>query len=110
MHSLLLFCGFLAENFREHGVENKRERQFAKELYSEFLDDSIAAANKIKIRLEKERDMDWLTNYFQDSSLTSLPRNFYPAYTTVMYLANTYAFEPKDGVLTQLRNSGSLRY
>jgi hypothetical protein len=107
---LAVFCGFLAENFREHGVESKREKQFAKELYSEFLDDSVAAANKIRIRLEKERDMDWLANYFKDSSLTSLPRNFYPAYTTVMYLANTYAFEPKDGVLTQLRNSGSLRY
>ena len=105
-----MFCGFLAENFREEQVENRREKQFAKELYSEFYDDSVVAANKIKTRLEKEKDMDWLSGYFRDSSLISLPREFYPVYTTVMYLVNTYAFEPKDGILNQLRNSGSLRY
>ena len=54
--------------------------------------------------------MDYLVLYIQDSSLTSLPREFYPAYTTVMYLANTYHFEPKDGILSQLKSSGSLRY
>src|SRR6185503_15116745 len=72
--------------------------------------DSIAVAIKINLRLEKEKDMDWLSSYFRDSSLTSLSREFYPAYTTVMYLANTYSFEPKDGILSQLKSSGSLRY
>src|SRR6476469_7692645 len=86
---LAVFCGFLAENFREHQVEHKREKQFARELYDEFLADSIAVANKISLRLDKEKDMDYLRNYFKDSSLTVLPRDFYPAYTTVMYLVNT---------------------
>jgi hypothetical protein len=54
--------------------------------------------------------MDYLSGYLKDSSLTSLPREFYPAYTTVLYLANTYSFEPKDGILSQLKSSGSLRY
>ena len=54
--------------------------------------------------------MDYLSGYIRDSSLTDLPREFYPAYTTVMYLANTYSFEPKDGILSQLKSSGSLRY
>ena len=107
---LAVFCGFLAENFREHQVEHQREKQFAKELYDEFLADSIAVDNKIILRLEKEKDMDWLRNYFKDSSLIVLPRDFYPAYTTVMYLVNTYTFEPKDGILNQLKSSGSLRY
>src|SRR5258708_8212809 len=30
--------------------------------------------------------------------------------TMSLYLINRYAFEPKDGILSQLRNSGSLRY
>ncbi len=107
---LAVFCGFLAENLREHQAEKKREIQYARELYSELLDDSAVAANKVSIRLEKEKEMDWLYAYFKDSSLTSLPRHFYPAYTIVFYLINSYAFEPKDGVLSQLRNSGSLRY
>ena len=107
---LAVFCGFLAENQREHMIEIRRERQFARELYDEFLADSIAIANKINLRLDKEKDMDYLRNYFKDSSLTALPMEFYPAYTTVMYLVNTYTFEPKDGILSQLKSSGSLRY
>ncbi|TAL42907.1 MAG: hypothetical protein EPN92_10945 [Chitinophagaceae bacterium] len=107
---LAVFCGFLAENQREHIVEHQREKQYAKELYAEFFADSIVVADKIKLRLEKEKDMDYLNSYLKDSSLTLLPREFYPAYTTVMYLANTYSFEPKDGILSQLKSSGSLRY
>ena len=107
---LAVFCGFLAENQREHMIEHKREKQYAKELYTELFADSVAVADKIKLRLDKEKDMDYLSNYLRDSSLTSLPREFYPAYTTVMYLANTYSFEPKDGILSQLKSSGSLRY
>ena len=107
---LAVFAGFLAENQREHYVEHQREKQYAEELYDEFFADSIAVANKIKLRLDKEKDMDYLTGYLKDSSLTRLPREFYPAYTTVLYLANTYSFEPKDGILSQLKSSGSLRY
>ena len=107
---LAVFCGFLAENQREHMVEHQREKQYARELYDELFADSIAVADKISLRLDKEKDMDYLRNYFKDSSLTVLPREFYPAYTTVMYLVNTYTFEPKDGILSQLKSSGSLRY
>ena len=107
---LAVFAGFLAENQREHFLEHQREKQYAVELYDELFADSIAAANKIKQRLDKEKDMDYLNAYLKDSSLASLPREFYPAYTTVMYLVNTYSFEPKDGILSQLKSSGSLRY
>ena len=107
---LAVTLGFFVENQREHYIEHQREKQYAQELYSEFYDDSVLIANKISLRLVKEKDMDYLVSYFKDSSLTVLPREFYPAYTTVMYLINTYAFEPKDGILSQLRNSGSLRY
>ena len=107
---LAVFCGFLAEYQLEHTIEHQREKQYAKELYAELFADSVAVADKIKLRLEKEKDMDYLSSYLRDSSLTTLPREFYPAYTTVMYLANTYAFEPKDGILSQLKSSGSLRY
>jgi hypothetical protein len=107
---LAVFCGFLAENQREHYVEHQREKQYARELYDEFFADSIVAANKIGARLDKEKDMDYLSSYIKDSSLTNLPKQFYPAYTTVMYLITSYFFEPKDGVLNQLKSSGSLRY
>src|SRR5678815_1741490 len=107
---LAVFCGFLAEYQLEHVIEHQREKEYANALYEELLTDSISFANKLSARLEKENDCDYLWGYIKDSSLTDLPKAFYPAYTTVFYLINSYTFEPKDGVLNQLKSSGSLRY
>lgn len=107
---LAVTLGFFAENIRENISDSRREKEFAQELYSELKDDSAVVAVRLTGRREKEKDMDYLSSYFKDSSLTSLPREFYPAYTTSTYLINSYAFEPKDGILSQMRNSGSLRY
>jgi hypothetical protein len=107
---LAVFLGFVAENVRENSVEREREKEYARSLYDEFYADSIAIANKVSARRSKERDCDYLNSYIKDSSLADLPKEFYPAYTTVFYLINSYTFEPKDGVLSQLKSSGSLRY
>ena len=107
---LAVFLGFVAENIRETKVEHEREKQYAHELYSEFYADSIAFSKKLTARLDKEHDCDYIYWFLRDSSLTDLPKKFYPAYTTVFYLINSYTFEPKDGVLSQLKSSGSLRY
>ena len=107
---LAVFCGFLAEYKLEHTIEHQREKEYAKALYDELFADSIVFDNKIKGRIGKEKDCDYLVSYIRDSSLTNLPRDFYPAYTVVFYLITSYTFEPKDGVLNQLKGSGSLRY
>ncbi|HET6768346.1 MAG TPA: hypothetical protein VFH08_13140 [Chitinophagaceae bacterium] len=107
---LAVFCGFLAEYQLEHIIEHQREKEYAAALYDELYADSIVFAKKIEGRLGKEKDCDYLVGYIRDSSLTNLPRDFYPAYTVVMYLITSYTFEPKDGVLNQLKGSGSLRY
>ncbi|MFI5186699.1 MAG: hypothetical protein ACHQF0_08250 [Chitinophagales bacterium] len=107
---LAVTLGFFAENLRENISDSHREKEFAQQLYAELKDDSAAVADKLTARFAKEKDMDYVAGYFKDSSLTSLPGEFYPAYTTSTYLINSYAFEPRDGILSQLRNSGSLRY
>lgn len=107
---LAVFCGFLAEYQLEHTIEHQREKEYARALYDELYADSIVFAKKIEGRLGKEKDCDYLVAYIRDSSLTNLPKDFYPAYTVVMYLITSYTFEPKDGVLNQLKGSGSLRY
>jgi hypothetical protein len=101
--------GFFAESLREHIGDNTREKEFAKALYTELKVDSATAATKMQLRIEREKTLDYLYTYFKDSSLTTLPRTFYPAFTN-LYIVNIYTFEPKDGILSQLKNSGSLRY
>lgn len=105
-----VFCGFLAEYQLEHTIEHQREKEYASALYDELYADSIVFSKKIEGRLAKEKDCDYLVRYIRDSSLTNLSKEFYTAYTTVFYLAASYVFEPKDGVLSQLKSSGSLRY
>jgi hypothetical protein len=107
---LAVTLGFFAENFRERITENSRENEFAKVLYAELKDDSVSAANKLASRIDKEKEMDYLSNFFKDSSLTNLPKRVYPAFAISFYFINYYSFEPKDGILSQLRNSGSQRY
>ena len=107
---LAVFLGFVAENIRENNVDHDREKQFAQELYNEFFADSIAFNKKLTARIDKEKNCDYLYMYIKDSSLSNLPKEFYPAYTKIFYLINSYTFEPKDGVLNQLKSTGSLRY
>ncbi len=106
---LAVMMGFFAENLREHISDNNREKEFAKALYTELSIDSATAAEKFQLRQSREGDLDYLGRYFKDSSLTVLPRQFYPNFAK-FYIVNIYVFEPKDGILSQLRNSGSLRY
>ena len=106
---LAVTMGFFAESLREHIGDTKRENEFAKALYNELRVDSATAASKLHLRMEREKTLDYLYHYFKDSSLTTLPRTFYPAFTN-LYIVNIYTFEPKDGILSQLKNSGSLRY
>ena len=105
---LAVTMGFFAENLREHITEATREKEFAQELYIELKDDSTVVANKIALRLQKEKDLDYLYAYFKDSSLTRLSKEFYPAFIRGFYLINSFTFEPKDGILGQLRNSGAI--
>jgi hypothetical protein len=105
---LAVALGFFSENLRERIADSNREQQFARQLYIELSDDSATVANKITLRLDKESEIDHLSAYFKDSSLTELPKFFFPAVTKDLFLLNSYTFEPKDGILTQLRNSGAI--
>jgi hypothetical protein len=107
---LAVTLGFFAENIRERVTESHREKEFAKQLYLELKEDSVVVSQKVSERKSKEKTMDYIASYLKDSSLDKLSEDFYPALTISLYLINRYAFEPKDGMLSQLRNSGSLRY
>lgn len=107
---LAVFCGFLVENMREHYVENERAKELAKNLYSEIITDSINMHQKIAFRNIKESECAYFISYIKDSNLITLSDRFYPAFTWASILTAQVSFEPNDGILNQLRNSGELRY
>ena len=107
---LAVSAGFFVENQREHFIENQRAKQLAKNLYKEIFADSIALQEKIAIRTVKEKECVFFIDYVKDSSLTNLSARFYPAFTWAFLQSAQLLFEPNDGILNQLRNSGELRY
>ena len=107
---LAVFLGFLAEYRLEHFIENKRTIDLAKNLYQELKTDSARAQKIFADRVFKEECVEFLREYFQDSSFNPVSRKFYPNMGLGFFLTTTFLFEPKDGVLSELRNSGALRY
>ncbi len=107
---LAVTLGFFAETIRESISENSKARELAESLYAEVYSDSVNMSNKIKMRLEKEQQMEYFRKYVSDSNLTNLSKNFYPSFAWTSVLTTSIIFEPNDGILSQLRNSGTLRY
>lgn len=107
---LAIFLGFIAENIREHNVEMQRAKLLAKNLYKEIYNDSIVVAQRIRVRERKEKECAYFINYVKDSSLATPPPQFYSAFSWAFIQTQQMFFEPNDGILNQLRNSGELRY
>jgi hypothetical protein len=107
---LAVFCGFLAENFREHRVEKERATELAYSFYNELKADS-ANLQLIQIRRQKrDSALTYLKKYFRDSSVVHCSKAFSLNFTYSFEIFSPYLFEPKDAILNQLKNSGSLRY
>ena len=105
---LAVTMGFIAENIRENISENTKAKELAETLYQEVLADSVNIKNIWAMRTIKEDKVLELKNYFADSSLTNPSVKFMQSFA--WFTQTAYVFEPKDGILNQLRNSGSLRY
>src|SRR5215204_7001171 len=81
---LAVFAGFLAENQREHYVEDQRAKALAKNLYKEIYTDSVTVQQCIENREKKESECRYFVDYVKDSSLTGLSTRFFPAFTTAL--------------------------
>ena len=103
---LAVFCGFLAENQREHMVEHNREEKFAKRLLSDLAEDS-AFLNKRIARLRDRQNQ--YANFL--SVMTGAPK---PTSFDIMrsfgQLLKSYKPEFITTTYNQMKASGGLRY
>ena len=103
---LAVFCGFLAENFREHQVEKEREEKFIKNLVEDLNQDTIAFAkniNYISVLLEKD---DSLINLLNSPDVKNFGSTLY--YTARLSSRST-PLAINDATIQQLKNSGGFR-
>ena len=103
---LAVFCGFLAENFREHKVEKSREKQFMQSLVKDLKADTANLTGLIQLREDRHAMYDSLTNAFIENSFS---RNGSSVYYWGRSITRREYFFSSDGTIQQLKNSGGLR-
>jgi len=104
---LAVFCGFMAENIREHKIEQHRAKDFAKSLVQDLQNDTAAINLEIKSA--------WLYISVADSLLELSKAPFegrnasaFSFYTRFVYW--TVPVSWSRNTFEQIKNSGSLRY
>ena len=103
---LAVFCGFLAENQREHMVEHNREKKYISSLIQDLKADMANLQIYMDLKMIKKSKMDSLlmlltsVGYQQSDS---------QAYFFFRYVLSAGAFVSTDGTIQQLKNAGSLR-
>ena len=105
---LAVFCGFLAENQREHMVEHQREKKYIKS----FVNDLKADRSRLSFILKQRESREFQL----DSFITLLNKSDASGYSRHLYYLNSMAtrgwgfrYTPVDGTLQQLKNAGNLR-
>ena len=104
---LAVFCGFLAENFREQQVEHHREKQYMESMIEDLASDTASLTSTIIRTAALNKGFDSLKNYLYD--IENIEKN-----TSIIYRQNaTYTrnvlLSLNDQTSTQLRNSGGMR-
>ena len=102
---LAVFCGFLAENFREHQVEHRREKKYIISLIKDVELDIISLQQSSGIRKKYINYYDslvYLLKNYDDSGLNDI-------YFYARHAGRTTEFKYHDRTIDQLKSSGSLR-
>jgi hypothetical protein len=103
---LAVFCGFLAENLREHKIEKDREKQFMQSLVRDIKKDISQGDNLQVQNLKSQKVCDSLLVLLSGKEINN---NSYPAYSLWHSVNGFIDFIPNDGTIQQLKNSGALR-
>jgi hypothetical protein len=104
---LAVFCGFLAENYRESRAEHQRAHELVVSLLGDLQHDTAQINMLTKFRESKKQILDSLIFLLQSPSETIKRNSFY---TNLMYTYGYLSFSQASGTISQLKNAGYLRY
>src|SRR6186713_769077 len=105
---LAVFCGFLAENQREHMVEHEREKQYMKSMLDDLKRDT-AEINAVVSSIDHYFDpvlrkaaVLLYLDHFSDSTIKEM-------YDTVPKSSKFFTITFQNSTVMQLKNAGNLR-
>lgn len=103
---LAVFCGFLAENFREHLVNEKKGRQYIVSLNEDLKIDQAQLQRLIPAYITKNKKIDTLLQLIRGISRSTGANG---AYNYLLFSLGFPDFVYTDRTIQQLKNSGDLR-
>ena len=103
---LAVFCGFMAENQREHMIEHQREKKYAASLLEDLKKDT--ADFNFDIPAWK-RIMSSIDTVRQEIEKSPGKRNIVLLYKHAAHTRNFESFEYHDRTIEQLKNAGNFR-
>jgi hypothetical protein len=104
---LAVFCGFLAENQREHFIEHQREKIFMKSMLKDLAADTSTFSGMIDTYTIARNHVDsliWLLNKNHD--LNNIAHDLYKH---EVWIHSYYKLVYSDRTIVQLKNSGNFR-
>lgn len=104
---LAVFCGFLAENQREHMVERDREKQYMESMVEDLIADTSMLNSVINRATVMGNKMDSLKTYLYD--VGNIENNKLIIYRLNAETERRYFISFSDQTATQLRYSGGMR-
>jgi len=105
---LAVFCGFLAENQREHMIEHQREKKFIRSLFSDLEADISRLGDIVELRNERVHLLDSFSTLLNSPSVLQHTNDLY-YYNSFATRGVAFRFTPVDGTMQQLKNAGNLR-
>ena len=104
---LAVFCGFLAENQREHFVDNRRESKYMKMMLEDLKLDTaeLRKALSLSSRIVNDMDTSLLLLYLEklsDSNIINL-------YQNVSQCIQIIRIDLREATSAQLKNAGNMR-
>jgi hypothetical protein len=104
---LAVFCGFLAENFREHQVEKNRGRQYMLSLYGDLKTDTARLTDMLQYDDDKIAALNDMENCYDAISLNNLSTECMTK--LILHSRANRSFSITDRTITQLANAGGFR-
>ncbi|HVT85157.1 MAG TPA: hypothetical protein VHD35_08125 [Chitinophagaceae bacterium] len=104
---LAVFCGFLAENFREHLLEHRQEKEYMHSLVEDLQSDTMKLNHEISFGQEISGRIEKLVSFLNKDPL---PKDSIEK----LYLLNQQSgrvvrLDFEDRTSSQLKNSGTMR-
>ena len=103
---LAVFCGFLAENQREHMIEHKREKRYMENLYQDLKKDSVSIQAELGFR---KKAVLWCDSLIKELGLANSLSHPADIYSHAYFITSTRIFASSSTTISQLRNSGTMR-